>query len=271
MGRGLEQPAPIPSRKLGFFFTDVENFFLVGAPGEIVVQKIFFHAVIAFETFVQSSAGFLPNRALGSSLSPETRFSTGFPGFAAWRLGSFGLSGPAAWCERFGRRRAFEPRGEGTRATGSAGSHRRSPHRWPAFAPGSHVAHWTRLSCTSFADRKSPPLERLVVEPTDRLLRLRVLAELDKGEPSWLSGFLVHWQVDRREKTDGGQMITQFRLGRIVRQVPYKKTHWHRHLTFRLCVEAIILRRRVGFCPGNEPGAITLMNDIDGGWSFDRE
>src|SRR4030095_5531171 len=83
----------------------------------------------------------------------------------------------------------------------------RSCPRRPAFA---------RLR---FLHRQRTTPERLVVQPIDGLIRMRVVGVLDESEATHASGFTVGGQVAVSDRTDRPEVFSKLGLGGLVRQI----------------------------------------------------
>ena len=84
---------------------------------------------------------------------------------------------------------------------------------------GAWGAGRTILARPRLADRQAAALERLLVEPLDRLLGNRAIRVIHEGEAAGAACLAVHGQDDRRRDADARQMLTQICLRRRVRQI----------------------------------------------------
>jgi hypothetical protein len=66
-----------------------------------------------------------------------------------------------------------------------------------------------------------------MVEATHSLLSVGSFAELDERKAARLTSFAVRRQIDVGERADGGEVLTQLCLGRVIGKVANKKAHSH--------------------------------------------
>jgi len=107
--------------------------------------------------------------------------------------------------------------------------------------PGAHISHDRRSRChgargtggrmilpgARFVHGEQSALEHLLVEAAYGFLGLGPYAELHEGEPARLPGIAVRRQMNGHERADGGEVLTQLRLGHVKGEIPHKKAYCH--------------------------------------------